>query len=296
MELRQLECVVGVAEELHFGRAADRLGLRQPTVSEQIARLERELGVVLFDRSSRRVALTDAGRRFVPAAREALAAVERARQAAAEAAPTTLRVGSSTGLGRRLVRVLAAARTSEPPVEIRLESAPTRARLDRVRDGLLDATFLRGDEPVHDLERVHVWDDEVFVAASAALVEESPTPIDLASLSRSPLRLVGRALNRPLVDLVVDRCVAAGFEPRRVAGPHDLQDTMAELGAGADGWTVVYDAFAHGLNAPGVAFRSTAPPMLMPTFLVMRPDTPAATLTPLLRACATAENDELLDT
>ncbi|MGH3928774.1 MAG: LysR family transcriptional regulator [Pseudonocardiaceae bacterium] len=77
VEIRQLQCFVAVAEELHFGRAAARLHLVQPAVSQQVRRLERSLGVTLFNRSSRRVQLSEAGIRVLPEVRAALGAIER---------------------------------------------------------------------------------------------------------------------------------------------------------------------------------------------------------------------------
>ena len=100
----------------------------QPAVSQQLARLERELGVNLLDRSSRRVRLTPAGSRFLPEARAVLAAVERARSTATDATPlepvTTMRIGSSAGLGDRLARVLGELEAMDPPVVAELVTAP----------------------------------------------------------------------------------------------------------------------------------------------------------------------------
>jgi len=109
MELRQLEYFVAVAEQMHFGRAAVTLSIGQPAVSQQVARLERELGARLFDRSSRTLRLTAVGSRFLPEARTVLAAAERARGVVADpvaGSSRILRLGSSTGLGDRLGRVL----------------------------------------------------------------------------------------------------------------------------------------------------------------------------------------------
>ena len=91
MELRALRSFLAVAEELHFGRAAERVGVSQPSLSQHIARLEAELGTALFQRTSRRVRLTPAGAALVPGARRALIEVQRGARAARDAA------GGSTG-------------------------------------------------------------------------------------------------------------------------------------------------------------------------------------------------------
>ncbi|MFF4290526.1 LysR family transcriptional regulator [Streptomyces sp. NPDC001633] len=109
MELRQVRYFVTVAHELHFGRAAERLHIVQSAVSQQVRRLERELGAELFDRSARQVRLTAVGARFLPEAQALLAAEERARAVVAELTAgrsRTLRLGTSTGLGAHLDRVL----------------------------------------------------------------------------------------------------------------------------------------------------------------------------------------------
>lgn len=152
MELRQLKYFVTVAEELHFGRAAERLTIVQSAVSQQIVRLERELGVELFDRSPRHVRLTDAGAVFLPAARTVLDAERHALDTIGEyvdSRETVLRIGTSRGMGDRLTRVLEALTAGGHRVE--LVSVSPEERLRRVADRELDAAFLRGvaDESGH---------------------------------------------------------------------------------------------------------------------------------------------------
>jgi DNA-binding transcriptional LysR family regulator len=150
VEIRQLVYFVTVAEELSFGRAAERLQIVQPAVSQQIRRLEREFGVPLFDRSSRHVRLTAAGERLLPEIRAVLAAVGRVSQTATDIAAGTdgmVRVGTSQGLGERLGHVLGQLRKTTPSLQVRLVSAPLAERISQVRSGKLDAAFVRGGRP-----------------------------------------------------------------------------------------------------------------------------------------------------
>lgn len=234
MELRQFEYFVAVAEQLHFGRAAERLSIGRPAVSQQVARLERELGVSLFDRSGRTVRLTAAGGRLLPEARAVLTAAERARPAVVgpAGAGRAVRLGSSTGLGDRLARVLRALRASQPDTEAVLVSAPTRARLERVAGGQLDAAFVRGMPSAPGVELIEVWRDRLVVALPATHEPAGPGVVGLAALAELPLRIVSRRLNPPLVGLLSEACAAAGFTPVLGAHPDTLENTLAATAAG----------------------------------------------------------------
>jgi len=184
MELRQLRYFVVVAEELHFGRAAERLTIVQSAVSQQIGRLERELGVELFDRSARRVRLSAAGEAFLPGAREVLAAEQRALDLVGgfvAARETVLRVGTSQGMGVRLEQVLEALERNAPGVHVELASAPPQERLRRVADREWDAAFVRGEvETPEGVRQIPVWQDELVVALPARHPLAGTDAVDLA--------------------------------------------------------------------------------------------------------------------
>ncbi|MEU8968524.1 LysR family transcriptional regulator [Streptomyces monashensis] len=289
MELRQLRYFVAVAEELHFARAAERLLIAQSAVSQQVRRLERELGADLFDRSPRRVRLTEAGQRFLPAAREVLAAEQRARAAVADysaARGERLRVGTSTGMGDRLDQVLEALAELAPGLRVELASAPTAVRLERVARGELDAAFVRGVEEGPDGVRlVPVWQDRLLVVLGGRHALASQSRVELGELAGLPLYLTARRNNPPLVDLVVGACRDAGFEP--VAGPaaSSLQDTLAALGAGSPGWSVVYASHAAQLATGRVAFLPVGDPLVLPAVLAVPRTAPPSRVASLLEAC-----------
>jgi DNA-binding transcriptional LysR family regulator len=296
MELRQLRYFVAVAEELHFGRAAERLMIVQSAVSQQVARLERELGVELFDRTPRRVVLTAAGAAFLPAAREVLAAERRALATARDFAAghgAVLRIGTSRGMGERLDRVLEALEHTAPGTRVELVSATPDERLRRVAARELDAAFVRGAiEAPEGVRPTPVWQDELLVALSARHPLAETGSLRLPDLAGLPLYLTERRTNPPLVDLVLEACRDAGFEP--VPGPahSSLQDTLAALGAGADGWTVVYAAAAEQVRNRRVAFLPVNGALSLPTVLAVRADG-ADRLRGLIEACREVARGDL---
>lgn len=146
MDLKQLACAVAVAEERNFTRAAARCHIVQSALSHQIARLEAELGVALFERSSRRVSLSAAGEAFLPAARQVLDGVRQVREVVAAASGEvrgTLTVGSLSALANvDPVEWLARFHQCHPGVAARLYTGSSGDLLDHVRDGSCDVAFV----------------------------------------------------------------------------------------------------------------------------------------------------------
>ncbi|HEY8471773.1 MAG TPA: LysR family transcriptional regulator [Natronosporangium sp.] len=155
MELRQLEQFVAVAEERHFTRAARRLRIVQSGLSASVRALERDLGVTLFTRSTRRVELTEAGRVLLVEARRVLAAAANARDAVAAVQGLLrgrLRVGIMQSMRElRLPEVLADFHAAHPGVEIELSQAGSAVLAARVRDAQLDLAFVALSRPVDGL-------------------------------------------------------------------------------------------------------------------------------------------------
>ncbi|MDH6580341.1 LysR substrate-binding domain-containing protein [Kitasatospora sp. MAP5-34] len=287
-----MQYFVMVAEELHFGRAAERLHIVQSTVSQQVRRLERELGVNLFERSSRTVALSPSGRRLLPRARAVLAAGDALiAEARSLAAPLTdaLLLGTGSSLGSRLDLFLDAVAAHGPDLKVRFSNLERDARIERVRTGQLDGAFLRGVTTVPGLRLLRLWEDRLVAAlpASHQLAEQSA--VSLAQLRDLPLRIVPRERNAALYDLVVTACAEAGFRP--IMGPPftTQQDTLAEMAMGEGAWTVLYAANATGAATRRIAFREFAGDgVAVPVRLAVRPDMRPDRLRLLVAACQAA--------
>lgn len=278
MELRQLRYFVTVADEGGFGRAAERLHIVQPAVSQQIRRLERELGVRLFDRTTRQVGLTAAGERLLPEALAALAAADRVTRVAAGITGGTgavLRIGTSQGLGDRLNQMLKAL-----SVPVGLHAMGLADRLAGVRRGDLDAAFVRVLTAAPGLHVVPVWVDPLVVALPETHPLAARPELTLDQLADLPVRLAPRTENPPFHDLIAQ----AAVDLRHSAPFTTVQDTLAEIGTGKPSWTVLYAATAEMTRVRHVAFRPLVEPRVV-TSLAVPPGPPSALLRRLLDAC-----------
>ncbi|MEU6989583.1 LysR family transcriptional regulator [Streptomyces sp. NPDC046465] len=191
LEIRELECFLVLAEELHFGRAGERLYVSQSRVSQLLAALERRIGARLVERTSRRVALTTSGERFLaelrPSYRELASAVERAR-AAARGVAGTLRVGFQGAAEAPLMRAIEAFQERHPGCATEIVELPFADPFGAVRAGGVDAAIvlLPVDEPDLVLGPVFAGERQtVAVSVRHAFAERDS--LAAAELTRTPL-------------------------------------------------------------------------------------------------------------
>ena len=272
MELRALRYFVTVAEELHFGRAAKRLDIVQPAVSHQIARLERELGTRLFDRSSRHVRLTPAGVRVLEAARETLASAARVRVVAGEPR-ARLRIGVTPGLTARLERGAELLRDAERPAEVALVDLPLSARLAAVRDGELDLALVRGPVEATGVRVVRAWSESLVAVVSDQHPMVGLPVARLADLDRDALRLPAREEDPALHDAVTSALHHADGGSTGQSGGSVLT-VLIEIGAGQDAWTLLTAELLTGFAARRVRTLPLDPPLSIDGHIVASLTTP----------------------
>lgn len=256
MELRHLRYFVAVAEELHFGRAAQRLHISQPPLSQQIRALERELGVELFTRGKRRVELTHAGKVFLQQANLVLAAAGEAAEAArrAERGETgRLAIGFIHAASFNLLpEILRRFRQRMPAVELSLQELSGTAQQPALTEGSIDVGLLR-PPLVNALLDVDVLVRERLIVGlphghRLARREE----ISLRELAAEPFVLYtpGRS---PLYGQVLSACQKAGFVPKVVQHSMHIM-TLIGLVRGGMG-VVVLPAAASAVRMDGIRYR-----------------------------------------
>jgi DNA-binding transcriptional LysR family regulator len=223
---RHLRHFLVVAEELHFGRAAERLGVAQPPLSQAIQRLERELGVELFDRSRRQVALTVAGRLLTAEAPALLAAEERVRlvmRKAGDGEIGTLRAGVPPETPAVTLQALLAGMAERAPgLDVDLHELTSAEQLRMLAEARLDVGLVHHPVDLADGLRagpaVAVRLGVVLPrAASLARLRE----LDLADLAGHDLAIFPRATAPEWYDEILDACRRHGFRPNRVRHAHN---------------------------------------------------------------------------
>jgi DNA-binding transcriptional LysR family regulator len=259
MELRHLRYFVGVAEELHFGRAASRLHTSQSSLSQQIRNLEKELKVDLLRRVKRHVELTPAGKRFLHEARQILAAAERAAGLAREAAREESRkivIGISPETDWAFLgRALRLFREHASLVEVLFQNLTPEAQIAALREGLIDIGFVGLPIEAEGIAS-EVTGRERLVAA---LSEQHPmarrNPIGLRDLSKEAYTLWPRHLSPGNYDHLLAIFQRAGFGPP-ITMEGGLPSTETVLGMVAAGLTIaLVDPVIEHRAMPGVVFR-----------------------------------------
>ena len=289
MELRHLRYFIAVAEEAHITRAAERLGIQQPPLSQQIKALEQELGVQLLRRKPRGVELTDAGQAFLERARIILAEVERAfastrRTARGEQGRVVVGFTGSAPFHPFVPRVIRSFREMSPLVSLVLEESGSSELVQGLHNESIDAAFIRS--PVADVVELVVrplLEEDMIVAlpVSHALAVGNGAPdaanslaapaLPLASLANETFILYKRPGGPGLYDTIITACRGAGFSPTVGQEAPRIISTLNLVAAGL-GLSIV-PASLRRLQMDGVVYRrlSGSPGLKAPLILACRP-------------------------
>jgi DNA-binding transcriptional LysR family regulator len=273
MELRHLRYFVAVAEEGHITRAAERLGIQQPPLSHQIRALERELGVQLFRRLPRGVALTEAGRGFLEDARAALARVEQgvetARRAArGEQGHLRLAVPPTAPFHPFVPQVILAFRGAYPLVSLTMEESLRAETLERLRGGQIDVAFLRASIAAPESLVVFPLLEEPMVAAlprGHPLARNGGGALALRALAGETFIAYARDQGPALYEAMAAACLLAGFTPSLGQEAPRISTALSLVAAGF-GVTLV-PASMRRLALEGVTYLDLAGPVQARAFL-----------------------------
>jgi DNA-binding transcriptional LysR family regulator len=261
MELRHLRYLIAVAEEGHITRAAERLGMQQPPLSQQIKVIERELDVQLFRRKPRGVELTDAGRAFLQEARTILVHLDHAfettrRMARGEQGQICVGVTPTGPFHPFVPRVIRAFREAFPLVSLTVEESLTNELIERLRNEQVDAAFLR--TPIPDPKEFVIsplLEEAMLVALHSGhvLAREGDAALSLKVLAGETFLVYGRPGWLGQYEAIAAACHSAGFSPR--VGQEAPRVTSA-LGLVAAGLGIsLVPASLQRMGMDGVTYR-----------------------------------------
>ncbi|MBG7004734.1 LysR family transcriptional regulator [Pseudomonas aeruginosa] len=265
MELRHLRYFIAVAEELHFGRAAERLGISQPPLSQQIQALEEEIGPRLFERTNRRVELTDAGRLFLDESRQVLAQVDKAvllarRAHLGELGELKIGFTSSAPFTSTIPSSIHAFRKAYPEVHLDLQEMSSRQVLRALLEESLQVGVIRPlalPDTVHSVELFR----EPLVAVLRAdhpLAAGSEDGLAIAALAEEPFVFFPRSYGTGLYDQVIALTRQAGFSPRIAQEASEAMTIIGLVSAGL-GVSILPASFRR-TRVDGVVYRTLGDP------------------------------------
>jgi len=259
MELRHLRYFIAVAEEEHITRAAERLGIQQPPLSQQIKAIERELDVQLFHRKARGVELTDAGRALLDDARAIIAHLDRAmettrRTARGEQGRICVGIAPTAPFHPVVPRAIRAFREAFPLVSVTLEEALSDEVFERMRTDRMDVAFIRTSVADADDFVISPLLEEAMLAAlpSGHALAQGGGGLSLKQLGGETFILYGPP-GTGIYDRTVAACRAAGFSPRIGQQAPRITSTLGLVAAGL-GISLV-PACMQRMNMDGVAYR-----------------------------------------
>lgn len=263
MEFRHLRCFTVLAEELHFGRAAQRLAMTQPPLSTAIQQLEADLGARLFERNSRGVALTAAGQAFLPRAQ---ALLEQAALAAREARDVgqglagQLQIGfAGTVLYRGLPQVLRDFSNTHPRLRLALRELSSSEQLVELVHDRLDIGFVHTTRVPAGFSQILVSSQPFMACLPAAHPLASSKPLGLERLKGEAFAIIMRTVSPDYHDRILAACADAGFEP---ALAFELRHWLSVVSVIAQGLGVgLVPAALQQAGLPGVAFVPLARPL-----------------------------------
>jgi DNA-binding transcriptional LysR family regulator len=282
MELRHLRYFVQVADDLHFARAARRLGISQPPLSQQIRALEDELGVRLLDRTSRSVALTRAGALFLDEARATLAQAERAvtvarRAARGEVGVLAIGFNASAPFIPRIAKAIHDFRGTYPEVRLALAEKNGLEQIEAVRDRVLDLGILRRSHPPElpePLVATRLLEERLYVAMRPDHPLAAKAGLALRDLHDAPMLLYAQARSSGFTAEFIALLREEGVEPRIVQTVQEVS-TLFGLAAAGLGITVLAESLC-ALQAANLTYRPLLDDRAMSaTWLILRRDNDA---------------------
>lgn len=282
MELRHLRCFIAVAEELHFGRAAEKLHIDQSPLSRTIKEIEEELGAQLFTRTTRSTRLTFAGMAFlerVPRIFEALKQACDGVKSAASGFQGQLRIALSDGITpSRMPTLLARCREEDPEIDIRLFEMPLDQQIKGLHDDLYDVGFSMAEEVGDGIVVRPAWEDELMVAVPARHPVLAHKHVPLEEVLRYPLALCDPAIcegHARQVDRVLQRYEQQPLIAQRVAS-YEVMMTLVSAGLALGLAGAAHIASGRG---PGVVARRLAgKSQMLATYLLHRDVEPSEML------------------